>query len=196
MVTANLSAWACRRRLAELGPAVQVDKRGYAHVALPVRIRGPLRGVRIRTAPASSVYGVLDCRLALAFDAMARVLSEHGVAEVRIGTIYRPGATIRGRRVRSQHAYALAADVVALVRADGRVVPVEGSWGAQVGETACGPTAVLAEDAEDVVFLRNAICALARQGVFHHILTPSADTPHDDHIHLDVQRGAKNRWIR
>ena len=196
MLVANLLPSACRQELADLAPAVKVERRGYPHVAFPVRIVGSLRGVRIRTAAAPSKYGVLDCRLALAFDAMATILAEHQVAEMRVGTIYRPGARIRGGRTRSQHAYGLAADVVALVRTDGRVVPVEGSWGAEIGQDPCGPSALMRDAREEVLFMRNAICALARGGAFHHILTPSSDRAHHNHIHLDIQRDARNRWIR
>ena len=37
---------------------------------------------------------------------------------------------------------------------------------------------------------------LAREGVFHHILTPSANADHLDHFHFDIARESKNRFVR
>lgn len=193
---ANLSSATCRKELQRLGLPVDVPKKGYAHVGLPVRITGPMHGVRIRTAPASSKYGVLDCRLALALDAMAEVLGRHGVTEVRIGNIYRPGSRIGGRRRRSQHSYGLAADVSAFVNGEGEVIAVEGHWGASIGDQPCGPEAVMKTDDPKARFMRDAVCDLSRQGVFHHILTPSANAAHRNHFHFDIERDARNRWIR
>lgn len=191
---ANLSSSACRQELARQGLPVDVPKKGYANVGLPVRVTGPFHGVVIRTA--SNKYGVLDCRLALALGAMAEVLAEHGVGEVRIGNIYRPRARISGRRRKSQHSYGLAADVSAFVTSEGDVIPVEGNWGAGIGERPCGPGAVMKTDDDRAHLMRDAVCDLSRRGVFHHILTPSANAAHRNHFHFDIERDAKNRWIR
>ena len=193
---ANLSSSSCRQELARQALPVVVPKKGYANVGLPVRVTGPFHGVVIRTPPASSQYGVLDCRLALALGAMAEVLAEHGIGEIRIGNIYRPRAKISGRRRRSQHSYGLAADVSAFVKVDGEVIPVEGNWGASIGDRPCGPDAVMSTDSEDARLMRDAVCDLSRRGVFHHILTPSANAAHRNHFHFDIERDAKNRWIR
>lgn len=193
---ANLSSAACRQELTRQELAVEVPKKGYANVGLPVRVTGPFHGVVIRTAPASSQYGVLDCRLALAFAAMAEVLVVHGVGEIRIGNIYRPRARISGRRRKSQHSYGLAADVSAFVTTDGDVIPVEGHWGANIGDRPCGPGAVMNTSDARARLMRDAVCDLSRQGVFHHILTPSANAAHRNHFHFDIERDAKNRWIR
>jgi len=193
---ANLSSSACRKELARQQLPVDVPKKGYANVGLPVRVTGAFHGVVIRTGPASSKYGILDCRLALALGAMAEVLKDHGVSEIRIGNMYRPGAHIRGRRRKSQHSYGLAADVSAFVNAEGEVIPVEGHWGASIGDRPCGDEAVMKTDDEAARFMRDAVCDLSRRGIFHHILTPSANAAHRNHFHFDIERDAKNRWIR
>jgi hypothetical protein len=193
---ASLTSAACRKEVVARKLPVSFDKKGYGKVGLPVRITGPMHGVTIRTAPKSSKYGVLDCRLALAFELMAEVLAQHGVRELRIGNIYRPGAQIRGQRTKSQHSHALAADVSAFVNAKGKVIPVEGNWGAAIRDLPCGPKAVMKSKSADARLLRDAVCDLSRRGVFHHILTPSANHDHRNHFHFDIARKSKNRFMK
>jgi hypothetical protein len=40
--------------------------------------------------------------------------------------------------------------------------------------------------------LRNIVCAAARAGLFHHVLTPNYDAAHRDHLHLDIKRDARS----
>ena len=63
-----------------------------------MRVAGPLRGIRFVTPGKKSVYGKLDCRLALVLDDLASVLERHGVASVRVDNAYRPKARLPGRR--------------------------------------------------------------------------------------------------
>ncbi|MCA9622972.1 MAG: extensin family protein [Myxococcales bacterium] len=192
---AALSASECKKLVTERRLPVEFEAKAWSNVALAARITGPLSGVKVVTARAPSKFGVVDCRLALALDEMARLLHGHGVAEVRIGNTYRPGAKL-GTGKHSQHAHALAADVSAFVRVDGTVVPVTDNWGAAIGDTPCGENADMTSPDERRLFLRNAVCALAREGVFHHILTPSANADHLDHFHFDIARESKNRFVR
>jgi hypothetical protein len=32
------------------------------------------------------------------------------------------------------------------------------------------------------------VCDIVRSGLFHHVLTPSYDAAHRDHLHLDIKR--------
>ena len=68
IVFANMTSAQCRKEVLARKLPVSFEKKGYASVGLPVRITGPFHGLVIRTAPKSSKYGVLDCRLALALD--------------------------------------------------------------------------------------------------------------------------------
>jgi hypothetical protein len=66
-----------------------------AGVIAPVRLTGKLHGVYIHSAipesqRATSVYEVLDARLALALDDFAKILSRHDIEEVVHYSLYRP----------------------------------------------------------------------------------------------------------
>jgi hypothetical protein len=166
------------------------------NVATAVRLTGSLRGIRFVTARAPSPFGILDCRLVLALDDMAGIMARFGVTEVHIGSMHRPSAIIRGTRKRSQHAHGLAADISAVKRHDGRLITVEGHWGADIGDPPCGPNAPMKTGDGDTLFMRDMVCAIARENVFHHMLTPSANRDHLNHYHFDIQRDRRNGWVK
>lgn len=197
---ANLSPSDCRRRLktADTEQAF-VRQGGVSGVATSLRFDKPLGNVEFQAPPARTLFGLLDCRQALLWLELADVLSDHNVAKVRIDNFYRPGARL-GRRGKSQHAYGLAADVVSFTLKDGTVLDVEEDFHGKRGEPPCGPKAQLhlpsGADNEDVaraLHLRNLVCAMARGGWFHHILTPNYNRAHRDHLHLDIKRD--NDWF-
>lgn len=186
-----------KRRALEVKPAPGTAR----GIAVPLRIAGPLQGVRFVTPGGRSVFGKLDCRLALALDDMARILRTHEVVEVRIDNMYRPQARLpragKGRRRKtSQHAYGLAADIVEFQLSDGRSLNVERDWHGAIGTAACGPDANLVEPTPEAIALRNLICAVAAERLFNHILTPSYDAAHRDHVHADIKRDAREIEIR
>lgn len=188
--TAKYSPAQCQAELRKRGIAVQ---RGTAPgVATPVRLASPLQGVTFTAPGKRSVYGVLDCRLALALDDFARILARHEVVRVRVDNMYRPRARLPGRKNKSQHAYGLAADVMSFELSDGRVLLVEQDWQGAVGTPPCGPEARLQAEVETAILLRNMICEVAREGLFNHLLTPSYDAAHRDHLHLDIKRDARD----
>lgn len=188
---ANLSSAACRKRLKDLESAVERFRGPAPNVGWPLRIVGPMGEVRFAVPPASTPFGVLDCRLALILHELTEVLVEHDVVRVRIDNFYRPKARLPRRRSFSQHAHGLAADVVEFELRDGQVLDVEDDWQGKRGIPPCGPEAELLETTERSVRLRNLVCAIAAQGLFHHILTPSYDAAHRDHLHMDIKRDAK-----
>ena len=190
---AQLSSAACRQRLAELEPSVERFRGAAPNVGWPLRIVGPLGEVRFTVPPASTPFGVLDCRLALILHQLTEVLVEHEVARVRIDNFYRPKARLPRRRSFSQHAHGLAADVMEFELQDGQRLNVEDDWHGERGTPPCGPEAKLLEENERSVRLRNLVCAIAARGLFHHILTPSYDPAHRDHLHMDIKRDA--RWF-
>lgn len=192
---ANLSPAACKREVQKR--KLPVKDAAAKGVAVPMRLTGPLHGVRFITAPAPSPFGVADCRLLLALDDFAEVLSSFDVQSVQLDSMFRSRARIAGRKNKtSQHAHAMAADIVAFNFSDKRRLVVEGNWGASIGKTPCGPDAVLEERSDDIVMLRNLACAVARRGVFHHMLTPSFDAAHRNHLHFDIKRDTKQWAIR
>src|SRR5690606_38940171 len=124
MKHANLSPSACRTLAAQRKLPVKRDGRPTPGVATAFRFTGPLNGVRLLTAGWKSPFGVVDCRLALTLAVMAELLAAHGVSEVHMGTIYRRNSKLRSKKL-SQHAHALAADIVAFKLVDGRLLRIE-----------------------------------------------------------------------
>lgn len=195
MRNANLSPAQCRKELQRRKLPMERQRKGVKGVAEAYRVAGPLNSVTFVTARSPSPYGILDCRLALTLDDLSRILAEHGVSRVRIDNMYRPGARLPGRRKKSQHGYGLAIDLVSMTLTDGTVLDVEADWGSGIESVSCGPEALLPEPSERSVVLRNIACAVARAGLFHHILTPGHDAAHKNHLHLDIKRGEKTLLV-
>lgn len=194
---ANLAPWQCREQLRRLKlPAKPVGGPSLG-IATPLRLAGEFHGVSFAAPGKKSPYGKLDCRLVLALNELARLLSERGVVRVRIDNLYRPRAHLPGKRhKKSQHAYGLAIDLTEFELEDGRVLEVERDWHGRIGGVSCGPDSVLSQPNAASVTLRNLFCDIVASGIFHHHLTPNYDAAHRDHLHLDIQRGETRRWIR
>jgi hypothetical protein len=184
---AKLSPRECRTELERR--KLPVKRLGETRgIATPLRLTGALHGVRFVAPGGKSKFGWLDCRLALTLDELARVLARHGVVEIRVDSYYRPSARLPGRRIKSQHHYGLAMDVMSLRLDDGRTLDVERDWHGAPGTAACGPDAAPTEPTEATITLRNVVCEIVREGLFHHVLTPNYDAAHRDHLHLDIKR--------
>lgn len=212
----NLSPAECRRRLAaSAGHEAFVSVGASNGIAAPERVVGPISGIQFLVPPKKSPFGILDCRQALLWLELAPILVAHGVVSVQIDNFYRNRASVRPGR-KSQHAYALAADVTAITFAPlkaepatktGAAVPdgsgrteVEADFLGQLGRPVCGPEARIIPRPESdlaqvarATRMRNLVCELARKGAFHHILTPNYNLAHQNHLHLDLQRD--NKWF-
>lgn len=194
---ANLSAAQCRAELQRRKLPAKPAGGPASGVANPVRLAGPLSEVRFIAPGSRSVYGMLDCRLVLALEELAALLREQGVTAVHVDNFYRPRARLPGRKSkRSQHAYGLAIDMMGLTFSDGRTLTVERDWDARPGAAACGDESSAADLGPNAITLRNVVCAIARAGLFHHILTPNYDAAHADHFHLDIKRDARALVVR
>lgn len=193
---AGLSGAQCLAEVARRKLGVTRFRGAAVGVATPVRVTGPIEGVRFVTPGGKSPYGILDCRLALALSELAPLLKRYDVVEARIDNMYRPHAHLPGKNKPSQHSYGLAADLTRLKRADGTELVVERDFQGAIGEPVCGQGARdRAELSSDAVALRDLVCQASRSGLFHHILTPNHDAAHRDHFHLDIARGARQRLI-
>ena len=170
---------------------------GAAGVAAPVRMSGELSGVRFAGPGRKSVYGILDCRLSVVLDELAKLLAARGVVAVHVDNFYRPRSRLPGRRKKSQHAYGLAVDIYGFTLADGTTLVVERDFHGSIGSTPCGPDADRGPDGNpQAVALRNLTCAIAQSRLFNHLLTPGYDRAHSNHLHADIQRGAKEYGLR
>jgi hypothetical protein len=184
---ASLSPAACRAELTRQKLGARSAGGNTRGIATPLRLPQTLSSVRFITAPSSSRFGLLDCRLALTLAELATVLARHDVVSIRIDNFYRPWARL-SKRSKSQHHYGLAMDIVSFGLKDGRALLVERDWQAGIGDTVCGPNAVMREATDEAVRLRNLVCDVAREKLFHHMLSPSYDAAHRDHLHWDIKR--------
>jgi len=193
----NASPAACRAELRRRKLAVSALGGNVAGVATPVRLTGELRGVRFVTPGKKSVYGILDCRLAIVLDELAELLLAQGVVAVHVDNFYRPRAHLPGSRKKSQHAYGLAIDIYGVTLADGTTLVVERDFNGTVGAVPCGPDAALGPDGDArALALRNVVCAIARSRLFNYLLTPNYDAAHRNHVHADVGRGGTEHVLR
>jgi hypothetical protein len=189
---ANLSPSRCKSLLLQQKAPVTFV-RAAPGVATPTRITGPLGGIEYRTGPKNSPFGVADCRLVVTLLDAAPLLRAHHIKALRIDNFYRNGARLPSHRKKSQHAYALAADITSLTLDDESVLDVEHDFYGRLGAPVCGPTAELYSRDPKSLALRTLACDLARSGLFHHILTPNHDLAHRNHLHVDIARG--NSWF-
>jgi hypothetical protein len=194
---ASLSPAACRAELQKRGLPVQGARRAAPGVVTPMQLAGSLHGVQFVAPGGKSVHGILDCRLALTLDDVARILASHGVTRVRVDNFYRPSSGRgRGRRKKSQHALGLAMDLMDITLQDNRTLRIERDWRGARGQPACGPEARPADPTDDTIALRNIVCEVAREGLFHRVLTPNYDAAHESHLHLDIGRNARALVVR
>jgi hypothetical protein len=198
MKNANLSPTACRALLKQQGIAHQRVSGGASGIATPLRVTEPMSGVKFLTAGPKSKFSLLDCRAALSLQELAQLLSSLGVVEMRIDSFYRPNAHLNGRKrgKLSQHAYGMAMDVTAFKLKDGRTLEVERDFHGKIGDPVCGPGAELTPPSAEATDLRNIVCAIARTGMFHNVLTPNYNTAHKNHLHFDITRNAKTIGVR
>ncbi len=166
---------------------------GHARgVQTPVRLMGPLQGVRFQHADtpdwlASARREILDCRLVLALDDFASVVSARGFTTVLHYGVYRGDLPLPKHGRPLHHTAALAIDVAAFVKDDGTRVEVRRDWRGHVGDPTCaGANAAGAR--EDTLALRGILCEVAREKLFHQVLTPNHNEQHKDHFHLEVMR--------
>src|SRR5690606_15481156 len=193
---ANLSPGQCRRELKARDLPFKRSGGPAKGIATPLRFADTIGSVRFKAPGGKSVFGMLDCRLALVLAELAPLLERHDVTVVRVDNMYRPRARLPGSRKRSQHSYGLAIDILGFELGDGRSLSVERDWNGRRGEPVCGPEADPITPSEAAVALRNIVCDIARSGLFHHLLTPNYDAAHGNHFHFDIKRDASTLLIR
>jgi len=193
---AALDAASCEAQLKKRG--ISYTNVGSANgVDRPIRLGGPLRGVTYHgignaKTLSTSIYEIIDCRLALALDDFAVILAKYDVVEALHMSIYRPAPKGTKPGERSRHEAALAIDLGTLVRKDGSYLSVLEDWHGHIGDKTCvpgaqGPTVQTKKSRE----LRSILCEASNAKLFNVILTPNYNKPHENHFHLEVTRGVK-----
>lgn len=184
---ARLTPASCRAELRRL--RIPVANAGIASpgVATPLRLGGSLEGIQYHVPGHQSVYGILDCRLALVLRDFSTLLKKHGVSAVWVDNMYRPHAHLAPGKP-SQHSYGLAIDIQGFVLESGKSLEVERDWHGAIGTPWCGPDAYFDDPSDAAILLRNLTCDALRAGLFHDVLTPNYDIAHRNHLHLDIRQ--------
>ncbi len=169
------------------GPTTGVDT--------PVRLSGKLRGIDVHgfEPPAkrpTSVWEILDCRLVLALDDFAQILSKHDVVEAIHMSVYRPPPK-KSKAKPARHDAALAIDLGSLVKKDGSKLRVLEDWHGGIGTKTCGTGAKPWPSTKEALELRTILCEAADAQLFNVVLTPNYNKPHANHFHLEITRGVK-----
>lgn len=193
---ANLQPAACRAELRRRHIAAAPAYGMALGIAAPMRLVGPLHGVRFVAPGPKSVHGMLDCRLVLLLDDLSTLLDEHGVSVVYVDGFYRPKAHLPGSKSPSQHAFGLAIDIHGFGTKDGRSLVIERDFAGRIGTPVCGAGARLEPESRTSIELRNLVCAMAKAKAFHYLLTPNYDAAHANHLHGDIKRGGKEHVLR
>ena len=186
----NLDDAACLLALEERG--VPFERYGHARgVKTPVRLMGALHGVRFIHADltdwlTSARREVLDCRLVLALDDLADLVAKHGVTTIVHYGVYRGDLPLPKHGRPLHHVAALAIDVAAFEKADGSRLDVKRDWPSGTGGHTCEQPAVAKDDRGGELY--GVLCDVAREKLFHQVLTPNHDSKHKDHFHLEVMR--------
>ena len=166
----------------------------FAPAELPVRSGngkrptcGTPQAVLYRQGPTKIRYSpapVVSCGLALGLARLERVLSEEAerhlgqkVARIEQGGTYNCRKMARFDLV-SEHSYANAIDIRAVILKNGRKLSVLGGFG-KVSAEATRPEAK---------FWRTVSNRLYDEGAFSVVITPFFDALHRDHLHLDQAR--------
>lgn len=165
-------------------------------VVAPLRLAGPLSGVTFRSnLPASksrtSPYDIYDCRLVLALDDFARVLTKHDIVEVVHLSVYRPvSKKVALKGAGRRHGGALAIDAALFKTKDGRTLSVEKDFRPRrIGARPCPAPATASE-------LRKIACEASDAQLFNVLLTPHYNRAHRNHFHLEVTAGVRWTLVR
>jgi hypothetical protein len=189
---AQLSQAECEAELASRH--IDFVREAATAVVQPVRLTGPLHGVVFRTDLADKVrptspYEVADCRLVLALDDFAEILSRHDIVEVRHYSIYRPPRSWPEDKPGAQHVGALAIDAGRFIDQTGAVLDVDRDFHGAIGAKTCGDGAGPRPVTPGALVLRAILCEAAERRLFTVILTPNFNRPHKNHFHLEVTAG-------
>jgi extensin-like protein len=168
----------------ETGPAVLA----------PVRMTGALHGVVFRTDARdkdrpTSKYEIADCRLVLALDDFAEILSRHDIVEVRHYSMYRPPRSWPEGKLGTRHDGALAIDAGRFIDKAGAVLDVDRDFHGAIDAPTCGDGAAPKPATPAALTLRAILCDAVDHRLFNVVLTPNYNRPHKNHFHLEVTAG-------
>jgi hypothetical protein len=189
---ARLSQTECEAELA--ARHIDYTQETAIAVAEPVRLAGPLHGVVFRTDQTAktrrtSPYEIADCRLVLALDDFAEILSRHDIVEVRHYSMYRPPKTWSDDKPATRHPGALAIDAGRFIDRAGAVLDVDHDFHGAIDARTCGEGAAPRPPTPSALALRAILCETVDRRLFNVVLTPNYNKPHHNHFHLELTAG-------
>lgn len=175
----------------------------------PVLLAGPISNVRIGPhyqGNKKKTNAVMDCHLALAMSAVARIAETLGIVAIEFYSTYRPlkrpmkkkcpkGArrkkclkkrrkynkAIRAQK-KSQHRFGRAIDIRWLKMADGSTLDVLEHFDRRDKVAPCTYT----PSSKEAAVLTEFVCTIHRAHLFSVMLTPNANKDHHNHFHFDL----------
>jgi hypothetical protein len=189
---ARLSQTQCEAELA--ARHIDYTQETAIAVAEPVRLAGPLHGVVFRTDQTArtrrtSPYEIADCRLVLALDDFAEILSRHDIVEVRHYSMYRPPTTWSDDKPATRHPGALAIDAGRFIDRTGAVLDVDRDFHGAIDAKTCGDGAAPRPATPSALALRAILCEAVDRRLFNVVLTPNYNKPHHNHFQLELTTG-------
>jgi hypothetical protein len=196
MVYAAMDGAVCEKELAKRNIAFEKnegDRTAAPGVVTPIRLRGPLHGVTIRSGlppaeRAKAALEIFDCRLVLALDDFSAMVAKHDVVEMLHLSAYRSrkngGCTPRydGK----QHCAALAVDIAQFKKKDGSALVVDRDFKGKVGTKTCTDAVRKAPRDAASAELWGFACDAAERAIFNVILTPNFNKQHKNHFHVEI----------
>lgn len=192
---ANLSAEACLAVLEQHHVSFHRLDPGEAEgVEIPIRLDGPVAGIRVESRGHSELHEIVDCRLAVAVLAWSPELRAAGVEALLHYSTYRPGARVASTGRRSGHAGAMAIDLAVVVMDDGTEHELLTAWEAR--ERGAPPCEGDFDEGPVSARLRRLVCDVTSTELFQIVLTPHFDAAHANHVHLELREGVPWQYLR
>lgn len=185
---------ACHAALGDAGvPFERIVESKASGVSWPIRLLGPVDGVRIYGGKKDAPTNYLDCRLALALLEWAPLLRAQGIVGLQHYSMYRRDATVGQSAKRSGHADGRAIDVAFFETRDGQKLSVLNDWtGRARGADPCEVASV--PDSADGI-MRALVCAASERSLFQMVLTPHYNDAHGNHVHLEIDPLRDGSWV-
>ena len=163
-----------------------------AGVEWPIKLTGPVDGVKIYGGRKNAPTNYLDCRLALALVEWAPLLKRQGVEGLQHYSMYRHESTVGSSTKSSGHSLGRAIDVAFFDLGDGTRLSVLDDWkNRRRGAAPCELRS--SDDAEKL--MRDLVCEASEHRIFHMILTPHYNDAHKNHLHLEVGDPRTDAWV-
>jgi hypothetical protein len=168
---------------------LEPDLNVYCDIDQPLRLSGPVHGVRFFNSNGTEASMLMACSLALQIEKLTAILSSLGVVRVdHLGT-YNCRA-IAGTTTLSEHGHGTAIDLAKFTTTDGTTYTVLGDWDPMIAQDANGCDFPYTPPTVKGRWLLDLAERLCNERVFNIVLTPNFNEAHDNHMHVDLTADA------